>query len=73
MIALVLFFAAALAQVHINAGDIIYQLLTFLLLLAIPFALILFFKRRNSRLNRIEEKLDRLLEDKEKRNNGDQI
>lgn len=57
----------SVVQTGINIGDIIYQLFAFVVLLAIPVALILFFVKRNSRLKRIEEKLDRLLEEEEKR------
>ncbi|WP_264740093.1 hypothetical protein [Cytobacillus firmus] len=56
-----------IAQAGFNAGDILFQLLAFAFLLTIPaFMVILFFifKRRNDRLERVEEKLDRLLENK---------
>ncbi|WP_017754126.1 hypothetical protein [Calidifontibacillus oryziterrae] len=55
----------------INIGDIIYQLATFLMLLSIPIALIILyriFKRRNKRMDRIEEKLDQLLAEKDQQN-----
>jgi F0F1-type ATP synthase membrane subunit b/b' len=53
----------------VNTGDIIFQLVSFLLLLAIPVGVIIVvvvFRKRNSRQKRIEEKLDKLLSDKEK-------
>jgi hypothetical protein len=53
----------------VNTGDIIFQLVSFLLLLAIPVGIIIVvvvFRKRNSRQKRIEEKLDKLLSDKEK-------
>ncbi|MBX9975892.1 hypothetical protein [Cytobacillus firmus] len=56
-----------IAQAGFNTGDILFQLLAFAFLLTIPaFMVILFFifKRRNGRLKRVEEKLDRLLENK---------
>ena len=52
---------------HINAGDILFQLITFCILLVIPLAIVIsivVMKKRNSRLNRIEEKLDKVLTDK---------
>jgi hypothetical protein len=52
-----------------NGGDILFQFIMFLLLLGGPAVLILLFifirKRSNDRLNRIEEKLDRLLNEKD--------
>ncbi|MDM5227214.1 hypothetical protein QUF73_13465 [Cytobacillus sp. NJ13] len=56
-----------IAQAGFNGGDILFQLLAFAFLLTIPaFMVILFFifKRRNDRIKRVEEKLDRLLENK---------
>ncbi|UOE56176.1 hypothetical protein LIT38_04120 [Bacillus sp. CMF12] len=56
-----------LSQAGFNGGDILFQLLAFAFLLTIPaFMVILFFifKRRNDRLKRVGEKLDRLLENK---------
>jgi hypothetical protein len=53
----------------VNTGDIIFQLVSFFLLLAIPVGIIIVvvvFRKRNSRQKRIEEKLDKLLSDKEK-------
>ncbi|MCP3738134.1 LPXTG cell wall anchor domain-containing protein [Rossellomorea sp. BNER] len=58
-----------LASAHggFNIGDIIFQLTMLLIVIGIPLVLILtffVFSRRNKRLNRIEEKLDKLLSDK---------
>ncbi|WP_456274602.1 hypothetical protein [Bacillus sp. AK031] len=51
-----------------NGGDILFQLIMFILLLGIPAAIVIIFvvlrKRNKSRLDRIEEKIDRLLEEK---------
>jgi hypothetical protein len=53
-----------------NLGDILYQLLAFFSLIAIPTVIIFIFfivKKRNNRLERIEDKLNQLLlKDKEK-------
>ncbi|MDF2038327.1 hypothetical protein P2R12_15280 [Cytobacillus oceanisediminis] len=56
-----------LSQAGFNGGDILFQLLAFAFLLTIPaiiFILFFIFKKRNDRLKRVEEKLDRLLENK---------
>jgi hypothetical protein len=58
-----------LASAHggFNIGDIIFQLTMLLIVIGIPLVLILtffVFSRRNKRLNRIEEKLNKLLSDK---------
>jgi F0F1-type ATP synthase membrane subunit b/b' len=56
------------AHIGINAGDIFFQLIMFLILLAIPLSVIVVFfvlKKSNNRLKRVEEKLDKLLLDKE--------
>lgn len=64
-----LLFEVEVGQAGINVGDIIFQLMSFLILLGIPLALILIFsktrRKSNDRLDRIEEKLDRLLAEKE--------
>ncbi|WP_458413262.1 hypothetical protein ACNQFZ_21215 [Schinkia sp. CFF1] len=53
--------------VGINLGDIIFQLLSFFIGIAIPIIfIVLFFANKNKRLKRIEEKLDTLLERKDK-------
>lgn len=70
--ALLLFWADA-GHAGINVGDIIFQLVAFIILLAIPLTFLIVFvkiKKRNSRLSRIEEKLDQLLDEKEHKNNG---
>lgn len=58
-----------------NVGDIIFQLMSFLILLGIPLAIIFIFRaarrKRNNRLDRIEEKLDQLLAEKEPKNKGE--
>jgi low affinity Fe/Cu permease len=59
------------SHIGINAGDIIFQLILFIILLTIPLAIILVFfvqRKRNNRLERIEEKLDKLLIEKDKKN-----
>lgn len=69
-----LFLMAEAGHAGINVGDIIFQLVAFLFLLAIPLTFIIVFakiKKRNSRLNRIEEKLDQLLAEKDQKNKGD--
>ena len=56
-----------LSQAGFNAGDILFQLLAFAFLLTVPAIIVILFfifKRRNDRLKRVEEKLDRLLENK---------
>jgi hypothetical protein len=54
-----------LAATHgINVGDIIFQLIMFFILLAIPLAIITVFfviRKNNIRLKRVEEKIDKLL------------
>ncbi|MCM3242074.1 hypothetical protein NX029_18290 [Cytobacillus firmus] len=60
-----------LAQAGFNAGDILFQLLAFVFLLAIPAILVILFfifKRRNDRLKRMEEKIDHLLLKMEEKN-----
>jgi hypothetical protein len=50
-----------------NTGDVIYQVIAFLLLVAIPVGivmLIIILNKRASRLGRVETKIDRLLEQK---------
>jgi len=52
----------------VNIGDIIFQLIMFLIVLAIPLAIIIVFiilRKRNCRLKRVEEKLDKLILEKE--------
>jgi len=64
-----LLFEVEVGQAGINVGDIIFQLMSFLILLGIPLALILIIsktrRKSKNRLDRIEEKLDRLLAEKE--------
>lgn len=60
--------ASAQSTTTVNTGDIIFQLVSLVFLLAIPVSVIIFIvilKRRNSRLKRVEEKLDKLLADKD--------
>ncbi|PFA69222.1 hypothetical protein CN378_04945 [Bacillus sp. AFS015802] len=60
--------ASAQSTATLNTGDIIFQLMSLLFLLAIPVGIIIFvviLRRRNSRLKRVEEKLDKLLGDKD--------
>ena len=61
-------FASAQSTTSVNTGDIIFQLVSLVFLLAIPVGIIIFvviLRRRNSRLKRVEEKLDKLISDKE--------
>ncbi|WP_409250851.1 DUF4083 family protein [Bacillus sp. SCS-153A] len=59
-----------LLQASFNVGDILFQLIMFILLLAVPAGVILLVvsrKKQNAqRLDRIEEKVDRLLKEKDK-------
>jgi energy-converting hydrogenase Eha subunit H len=58
------------AHSGINAGDIIFQLIMFFIFLAIPLVIIVVFlvlRKSNNRLKRVEEKLDILLSEKEKK------
>lgn len=67
---MIILFIISSVQAGINIGDIIFQLAAFIMLLSIPAALIILyriFKRRNKRMDRIEEKLDQLLAEKEDR------
>jgi preprotein translocase subunit YajC len=60
-----------IAHGGINSGDIIFQLIMFFILLAIPFTIIKVFlvlRRSNNRLKRVEEKLDKLISEKENNN-----
>jgi hypothetical protein len=60
--------ASAQSTAGINTGDIIFQLISFLFLLTIPVGIIIFvvfLRRRNNRLKRVEEKLDKLISDKD--------
>ena len=53
----------------ISTGDIIFQLFSFFFLAAIVVgitSLFFIFRKRSKRLRRIEEKVDKLLADKEK-------
>ncbi|TYS01407.1 hypothetical protein FZC84_01765 [Rossellomorea vietnamensis] len=58
-----------LLQADFNGGDIAFQVLMFILLLGVPAAILIlivvWLKGRNKRLDRIEEKMDLLLKDKE--------
>ncbi|WP_138420848.1 hypothetical protein [Aquibacillus sediminis] len=50
----------------VNTGDMIFQLLSFLILLAIPLAIIVLFivlRKRGDRLKRVEKKLDKIISD----------
>jgi low affinity Fe/Cu permease len=61
----------ASSHIGINAGDIVFQLILIIILLAIPLAIIVVFfvqRKRNKRLARIEDKLDKLLMKKDKEN-----
>lgn len=52
-----------------NYGDMILQLVFFIILIALVvgiISLVVKFSKRNNQLNRIEEKIDILLSDKEK-------
>jgi Flp pilus assembly protein TadB len=62
--------ASAQSTATINTGDIIFQLMSLLFLFAIPVGIIIFVvvlrrRNRNSRLKRVEEKLDKLILDKD--------
>lgn len=53
----------------INTGEMMIQLIVYLTVLTIPLVIIIsvfVFRKRNSRLKRVEEKLDKLISDKEK-------
>ncbi|WP_430786906.1 DUF4083 family protein [Virgibacillus flavescens] len=53
----------------LHLGDMIFQLLFFSVLLAIVTGIVMIFrkfKRRNEQLSRVEEKVDKLLSDKDK-------
>ncbi|MFC4559340.1 hypothetical protein ACFO3D_14160 [Virgibacillus kekensis] len=53
----------------LQVGDIVFQLFFFLIILAVITGIVAMFngfKERNRRLSRVEEKLDKLLADKEK-------
>ncbi len=56
------------AHAYINGGDILFQLFAFMILLVIPIIVVVFIftRKRNSRLERIEEKVDKLLKEKDK-------
>lgn len=52
-----------------NYGDMVVQLIFFVLLIVLVIGIIsvvMKFRKRNNQLNRIEEKIDKLLSDKEK-------
>ncbi|NEY74259.1 hypothetical protein G4D63_21450 [Bacillus mesophilus] len=55
------------AQAYINGGDVLFQLFAFMVLLVIPIVVVVFIltRKRNRRLARIEEKLDKLLKEKD--------
>ncbi|NMH67883.1 hypothetical protein HF072_03675 [Bacillus sp. RO3] len=60
--------ASAQSTTAVNTGDIIFQLMSFLFLLAIPVGIIIFvvvLRRRTSRLKRVEEKLDKIISEKD--------
>jgi hypothetical protein len=53
----------------LNVGDIIFQLIMLFIILAIPLTIItvvVAIRKNNNRLKRVEEKLDKLLTEKEK-------
>ncbi|MCM3413653.1 hypothetical protein ACEWK1_08745 [Metabacillus sp. YM-086] len=57
-----------MTQGGLNIGDIIFQLLMLLCFIGIPIViviLLLIMNKRNKRLKRIEEKLDKLIGEKE--------
>ncbi|WLR59029.1 hypothetical protein [Guptibacillus hwajinpoensis] len=59
-----------LLAAEFNTGDVIFQVIAFLLLVAIPVGivmLIILLNKRASRLGRVEAKIDRLLEEKSDR------
>lgn len=72
---MLLFLLMEAGHAGINIGDIIFQLMSFLILLGIPLAIIFIYRaarrKRNNRLDRIEEKLDQLLAEKEPKNKGE--
>jgi preprotein translocase subunit YajC len=56
------------SQGGLNGGDILFQFIMLILLLAIAAVILSVFmtiRRRNDRSKRVEEKLDKLLTDKE--------
>jgi hypothetical protein len=56
-------------KMHLNIGDIVFQLFTFLIPIILIILLIVFVrssKKRNQQLKRIEEKLDKATEQKAK-------
>ncbi|MCT2536473.1 hypothetical protein NC661_03560 [Aquibacillus koreensis] len=58
--------ASSVGGIHI--GDIIFSLFSFLFLVAIVVGIVWFViisKKKNNRLERVEEKLDKLLNEKE--------
>jgi len=60
-----------LATATLNGGDLLFQLIMFTILLAIPATIVVAFlimKKRNNRLKQVEEKLDKLLEKVENKN-----
>jgi len=60
-----------LATATLNGGDLLFQLIMFTILLAIPATILVAFlimKKRNNRLKQVEEKLDKLLEKVENKN-----
>lgn len=62
------FLVIAAAQSGLNTGDLIFQLMMFLILLSLPLAIIIFyfvFRKRTSRLKRVEEKVDKILSEKD--------
>mgnify|MGYP001171387663 CR=1 FL=1 len=61
-----MFLLAALGEFRV--GDMIFQLIFFLILVALVVAVVTFIVKnsRNKRLDRIEEKIDKLLSDKDK-------
>ncbi|MFC3039813.1 hypothetical protein ACFOGI_06075 [Virgibacillus xinjiangensis] len=50
----------------LQTGDMIFQLVLFLLMMLVIVGIVLVVVRRNRRMKRVEEKLDKLLEEKEK-------
>ncbi|WP_053362380.1 hypothetical protein [Bacillus sp. FJAT-27251] len=61
-------FVLGSSQGGLNGGDILFQFIMLILLLATAAVIISVFmtiRKRNDRLKRVEEKLDKLLTDKE--------
>jgi len=60
-----------MAQGGLNTGDIIFQLLMLLSFIGTPIVIVVLFSimnKRNKRLERVEEKIDKLIEEKKNKN-----